>query len=67
MTQRMLEGSNGTKKIRNTPQDERRRQEQKQKRKHMAAKCQGAQTTEKNKQLVAPTEQLLTTIANIST
>jgi hypothetical protein len=33
----------------------------------MVAKRQGAQMTEKNKQLVAPTEQLLTMIANIST
>eukprot|EP00978_Attheya_sp_CCMP212_P036622 scaffold167598_cov60-Attheya_sp.AAC.2 len=33
----------------------------------MAAKRQGAQMTEKNKQLVAPTEQLLNMIATIST
>jgi hypothetical protein len=58
-------GDEKNKKQRNTPQDERRRQEQK--RKLMAAKRQGAQVADKNKQLVAPTEQLLNMIATIST
>jgi hypothetical protein len=56
--------NSGTKKQKNTPQDE--RQQQAQKRKLVAAKRQGAQMTEKNKQLVAPTEQLLNIIATIS-